>query len=129
MGGAAMSTESIKKILIIDDCDNDSQIIKRCLQKEGYVEFDFAAMAEEGLQKAAIFRPDIVILDMALPDGDGFETCIRLKSIRGLELTVILSTGYSDVLSSVELAACSADGAVAKSTDCIALIEAIKKLS
>jgi len=71
------------KILAVDDEQNILELIKLYLTREGY-EVDTVTRGSEALPKLAQFNPDLVILDLMLPDTDGFEVCrqIRNKSKR-----------------------------------------------
>jgi DNA-binding response OmpR family regulator len=69
-------------LLIIDDDVMLLKLLKDHFTEEGY-EVTTAAFAQEGLQKALDRRPDLVLLDLMLPDGTGYQTCIRLR--RNLE--------------------------------------------
>jgi CheY-like chemotaxis protein len=57
-----------------------------------------AARGRDGLRVAAAQRPDAILLDVLMPEMDGWETCTRLKSHPDTEtIPVILLTGASDV--------------------------------
>ena len=68
-----------KKILIIDDSEQDRMIMKRFLTKAGYDKIETAQSGEEGLEKMASARPDLVILDTMLPGINGFEVCRKIS--------------------------------------------------
>lgn len=67
-----------ERILIIEDDKNISKLIKYNLEKEGFNCFT-AFKAEEALENLKRFSIDLVILDIMLPDMDGFELCRLLK--------------------------------------------------
>lgn len=118
-----------KKILIIDDDEGDREIIKRFLEMEGNFSILTAASGEEGVEKAAAEKPDIIILDTKLPGIDGFETCQKLKAIEGLETKVIMMTGAIDSVDAVKAREHGADDYCAKSLDCEDIIAAVKDLN
>jgi len=63
-------------------------------------EFDVvtAARGRDGLRLAATNRPDAILLDVLMPEMDGWETCTRLKSDPATEsIPVILLTGTTDI--------------------------------
>ncbi|MFJ8461588.1 response regulator transcription factor [Lysinibacillus xylanilyticus] len=68
-----------KKILIVEDEVDISRLLKTVLLKEGVSEVFTAATAAEGLDLFHTVKPDLVLLDIMLPDGEGYEVC---KSIR-----------------------------------------------
>ncbi len=65
-------------ILVADDVVENVRLLKNLLQDLGTVVF--ARNGAEALQQAARHQPDIVLLDVAMPDIDGYETCRRLKA-------------------------------------------------
>jgi DNA-binding response OmpR family regulator len=69
------------KILAVDDELNILELVKLYLTREGY-QVETASTGKEALAKFAAVNPDLVILDLMLPDMDGFEICrqIRAKS-------------------------------------------------
>jgi len=69
------------RILIIDDEANIVELVKLYLTREGFT-IDSAGTGREGLSMLSATNPDLVILDIMLPDIDGFEVCkqIRIKS-------------------------------------------------
>ena len=65
-------------VLIIDDESDIVELLKYNLAKEGYsVEFAFNGF--DGIKVAEVFKPDIIILDLMLPDINGYEVCKRMK--------------------------------------------------
>ena len=74
-------------ILIVDDEPDILELVKYNLDKEGY-EVHTAENGQEGLKKAKKVRPDLVLLDVMMPNGC-METCIELRKNDQLENTVI----------------------------------------
>jgi two-component system cell cycle response regulator DivK len=60
----------MKKILLIEDVADTAELVRRILTARGY-EFMHAPDAETGLQFALKFVPDLILLDLGLPDYDG----------------------------------------------------------
>ena len=69
------------KILVVDDEHNIIELARLYLEQEGY-EVEEASTGQEALEKRSTSKPDMIILDLMLPDIDGFEVCreIRAKS-------------------------------------------------
>jgi signal transduction histidine kinase len=65
-------------ILVVDDTPTNLQVVVECLEGLGYTVV-IAQDGEEGLQRAAFVRPDLILLDVLMPGLDGLETCRRLK--------------------------------------------------
>ncbi len=67
------------KILIVDDEINILMSLEYLLKRKGYQVF-IARNGTEALQLADEHTPDLVLLDIMMPDVDGYEVCTRLKS-------------------------------------------------
>lgn len=81
-------------ILVIDDEAQIRRMLRLSLEAHGFTVKE-ATTAQEGLQQAALARPDLIILDLNLPDKSGLET---LKDIRGWSRTpvIVLSVRNSE---------------------------------
>jgi CheY-like chemotaxis protein len=60
----------MKKILIVEDIPDNAELVRRILSARGYEVFH-AADAETGLEMALSQKPDLILLDLGLPDHDG----------------------------------------------------------
>ncbi|GGG63360.1 response regulator transcription factor [Epilithonimonas arachidiradicis] len=78
-----------KKILLIDDEQDILEIISYNLEKEGYQVFT-ASNGNEGIEKAKEILPDLILLDVMMPEKDGIETCQDLRKIKELQKTLIV---------------------------------------
>ncbi|HLA86696.1 MAG TPA: response regulator, partial [Anaerolineales bacterium] len=67
-----------EKILIIDDDKDTLRLVGLMLQRQGY-EISAAANGTQGLTKALEERPDLILLDVMMPDMDGYEVTRRLR--------------------------------------------------
>lgn len=68
-----------KRILIIEDEENISDILSHYLENEGFIT-KVANCGNEGLQLVKEFLPNLILLDLMLPDIDGFEICKKVSS-------------------------------------------------
>jgi two-component system, OmpR family, KDP operon response regulator KdpE len=75
-------------ILIIDDEPQIRRLLRLTLDAHGYVVKE-ATTAQEGLQQVAVTRPDLVILDLGLPDMDGLEALKKLREWSGTPVIVL----------------------------------------
>jgi DNA-binding response OmpR family regulator len=66
------------KVMLVDDEDSIRKIVEHLVQKEGY-NFCYAADGESALQMFTHENPDLIILDVMLPEIDGFEVCRRVR--------------------------------------------------
>lgn len=74
-----MSTN--KKVLIIDDEEDILRLIKTVLEKEGIKNVITAATAKGGFDQFQKMNPDLVLLDIMLPDGEGYDVCKQIRTI------------------------------------------------
>ncbi|MCB0017974.1 MAG: response regulator transcription factor [Anaerolineales bacterium] len=81
-----------EKILVIDDEDTTVQLIALLLERRGY-EVVKAYSAEDGLRKAYRHQPDLVLLDVMMPDMDGWEVCRRLRQESGVPILMLTALG------------------------------------
>lgn len=70
-----------KKVLIIDDEEDILRLIKTVLKKEGIENVITATTSKEGLVQFQNNHPDLVILDIMLPDGEGYDVCKEIRNI------------------------------------------------
>lgn len=73
----------MKRILLVDDQPENLRLLKQILDAEGY-QLIFARSGREALQRTALERPDLVLLDVMMPDMDGYEVCRQLKADPGM---------------------------------------------
>ena len=85
-----MENRSLKKILVIDDDSDILTIIKYALKKETDLELRFALSGQEGLKEAALFIPDLILLDVMMPQMDGIMTLKKLHEIDSLKNTAVV---------------------------------------
>jgi two-component system OmpR family response regulator len=78
------------RVLVVEDAPRLLEILARSLREEGFV-VDGAPTGEEALRLAAIAPYDAVVLDIRLPDIDGFEVCRRIRQA-GSESPVLMLT-------------------------------------
>jgi two-component system alkaline phosphatase synthesis response regulator PhoP len=108
------TTREAGKILVVDDEEDILQIISYNLNMAGY-ETATARNGDEALQKARIFDPQLVILDIMMPGKNGMETCRALRALPEFRETLILFlTALSDERSEIEGLNTGADDYVAK---------------
>ncbi|MCL4530327.1 MAG: response regulator [Chloroflexi bacterium] len=78
-----------EKILIVDDDIDTLRLVGLLLQKQGY-EISAATSGEQGLSKALNEKPDIILLDVMMPDMDGYEVARRLRKNPTTKSTPVL---------------------------------------
>jgi two-component system, OmpR family, response regulator len=99
-------------LLVVDDEAMILELLSGSLRLAGF-EVLTAASGAEAVQAAASGRPDLVLLDVMMPDGDGFETLRRMRS-EGAEVPVIFLTARDEVSDRVRGFAVGGDDYVTK---------------
>ena len=77
-----------EKILVVDDDPTLSEILALKLSSSGY-EVYTASSGKEGLKKAYEKQPDLVVLDVMMPEMDGSETCQRLRDLSNVPIVML----------------------------------------
>lgn len=77
------------KILAIDDEKDILLLLKYNLESEGYI-VKTASSGKEGLDIASEYDPDLILIDIMMPEIDGIETCRKLREIEKFQSTFIL---------------------------------------
>ena len=117
-----------KKILIVEDEQDILQLVKHYLEKEGFRPVT-AMSGLEALKKVKEDKPDLVVLDLMLPEMDGLEVCKRLRSVPDTAMLPILmltaKAEESDTIVGLEL---GADDYVTKPFSPKALVARVKAL-
>jgi DNA-binding response OmpR family regulator len=94
-----------EKILVIDDEETTVQLITMLLERRGF-EVIKGYRAEEGLRKAYRHQPDLVLLDIMMPDMDGWEVCKRLREMSDVPIIFLTARGeVRDVVRGLEMGA------------------------
>ncbi len=84
-----------QKILVVDDLVENIRILSRILESEG--EIVFARNGKEAIKQVAAANPDLILLDIGLPDIDGFDVIARLKADPRCDgVPIIVATGRDD---------------------------------
>ncbi|HTN07807.1 response regulator transcription factor [Agriterribacter sp.] len=103
-----------KKILIADDEPDILEIISYNLRREGY-ETLTAKDGEEALHKTKLFKPDLIVLDVMMPNKNGMEVCKTLRALPAYHDTLIVFlTALNDELSHVRGLEYGADDYISK---------------
>jgi DNA-binding NarL/FixJ family response regulator len=112
---------------------DDHEIVRRGLADLLMAEPDIDVVGEAGTAAAALarmpaLRPDVAVLDVRLPDGDGVEVCRRIRS--GLHSTAcLILTGYSDEQALLRAIMAGAAGYVSKQASATDLVHAVRTVA
>ncbi len=113
------------RILLIEDEESIASFMAMYLRKEGF-EVDMAADGAGGIKLAARRPPQVVILDLMLPDMDGFEVCRRLR--RESDVPIIMLTARDAATDKVVGLELGADDYVTKPFDPRELVARVKSV-
>jgi len=80
---------SLPKILVVDDDPDIVEILRYNLALAGY-DVKSASNGREAIKKAKLFIPQIILLDVMMPEMDGIEACSKIKTISSLDNTRII---------------------------------------
>lgn len=83
------------KILVVDDAPEMTAFLERVLTKDGY-EVAVAQDAREGLRLVHQFRPDLILLDVMMPEVDGWEMLRRLREFSSAPVIMLTALGSTD---------------------------------
>lgn len=122
-----------KRILVVDDEPDFASIVEGNLKREGY-EVDVAYDGVEALEKVKVNPPDAIVLDVMMPEMDGYEVCAKLKQDETLaEIPIVMLTAVADHVTSTKYShrdgmAMEADDYLPKPASAEDIINSIKSL-
>jgi two-component system, OmpR family, alkaline phosphatase synthesis response regulator PhoP len=104
-----------KRILVVDDEPDFASIVKENLEKEGFA-VDVAYDGVEGIAKVQASPPDAIVLDVMMPEKDGYEMCAELKADdKYAGIPIVLLTAVADHVGSTRYS--HADGMSTEADD------------
>ncbi len=125
---AARSLDGRRLILIVDDDERMREFVRVNLEMEGYSVRE-AADAEEGLQALEEKPPDLILLDVMMPEVDGWEMLRRVQERHGVgSIPVIMFSGKVDENTLKRATSRGAQGFIGKPFDPQQLIDSTKQL-
>src|SRR5262245_22867047 len=96
-----MNTASLNpssRILIVEDTPANIQVLTATLRERGY-QISVATNGQQALDVVARVQTDLILLDVVMPEMDGFETCRRLKaSEQSRQIPIIFLTAKTDTV-------------------------------
>ncbi|MBN1574644.1 MAG: response regulator [Deltaproteobacteria bacterium] len=117
-----------KKILLADDSVTIQKVVSITLAHEDF-ELTIVDNGTEAVAKANELRPDVILLDVVMPDKDGYEVCQEIKASDGLaKIPVILLTGTFEPFDEDRAAEVGADDFIKKPFESHSLVNKIKEM-
>jgi two-component system, OmpR family, response regulator len=117
-------TDRIPQVLVVDDEPNIRELVQVALKFHG-CSVSAAATGKEALRQAEAIKPDLIVLDVMMPDMDGFEVCRRLRAA-GNEVPVIFLTARDTSSDTVTGLAIGGDDYVTKPFSVEALVARVR---
>lgn len=117
-----------RRILVVEDEDNIAMALDYVLTREGY-DHDRVANGAEAMPKIRETRPDLVLLDVMLPEVSGYEICQNIRMDPALKDTkVLMMTARGSAMERRKGLALGADGFIAKPFELKELREEVRRL-
>jgi two-component system, OmpR family, response regulator len=116
--------EQIPRVLVVDDEPNIRELVQVALKFYGCA-VTTGATGQDALQLAATDQPDLIVLDVLLPDIDGFEVCRRLRA-SGDEVPIIFLTARDTTSDTVTGLALGGDDYITKPFSVEALVARVR---
>ena len=85
-----------KKILLVDDEPELLNMVTSILENEGYTNIKTASTASEAIDACKNFKPELAVLDVMLPDGNGFDLLRELKKISDFPVLFLTARGEDE---------------------------------
>lgn len=117
-----------KRILVADDSDTVRRVICTCLTDRNFHVCGDAADGEEVIEKARLLKPDLILLDLAMPRTNGIVVASVLKEMMP-DVRIVLFTMYSEaVRRTFNPKGIAVDAVIAKAEGMLGLIDCIQSL-
>ena len=122
-----------KTILVVDDEPDFVSIVQSNLEKEGF-DVQVAYDGVEGMEKVRQAPPDLIVLDVMMPEKDGYEVCAELKKDENFkDIPILMLTAVADHVSSTRYShyngmAMEADDYLPKPATAEDITESVKSL-
>lgn len=114
------------RLLVVDDHEMVRAGLRAMLRAEGLELVGEATAAAEAIEASARLEPDVILMDLRLPDASGVDACREILSQRP-QARVLFLTSYAEDLASISTVLAGATGYLLKDIGKEALVEAIRK--
>lgn len=119
----------MSKILIVDDDQQATELLERFVAMNGH-QATSINRSSQAIELANSFNPDIIMVDLMMPDINGFELCALLRAeSKFAETPIIVLSALEDVRSKTQAIQAGATEFIAKPFDIVNLTERIDKLT
>ena len=116
------------RVLIVEDEDNIAIALDYLMSREGF-EHDRIDTGRGALEKIRETRPDLVLLDVMLPEVSGYEICEGVRAVKGLgDVKILMMTARGSAMERRKGLALGADGFIAKPFELRELREEVHRI-
>ncbi|MHB2019266.1 MAG: response regulator, partial [Candidatus Xenobia bacterium] len=116
-------------ILVVDDAEENRQMLEKIFRLQGCYKVLTAENGKEALELIHAFKPDLILLDVVMPEIDGYEVCRRIKNERATRLIpVIMITGLQAIEDRVRALDAGADDFISKPFNVIEVEARVRNL-
>lgn len=123
-----MNNPQQKRILVIDDDAMNREVMEAFLMIENY-DVGLAQDGQRGIQMASQWQPDLIILDVRMPDMSGYDVCELLKNQAETQhIPIVITTGYDAKEDRLRGETVGADDFLTRPIDADKLIELVAAL-
>jgi DNA-binding response OmpR family regulator len=124
-----MSAVPPAKILVVDDDTNYAELLLDCFTGLGF-QVVYASSGEQALRQVIDFKPDIVLLDIIMPEMDGFKVCQKIRELpEGASVIVMMLTSKGEVEDKIKGIDIGANDYLVKPTGLSELFEVVARVN
>lgn len=122
------TTEQKQQILVVDDSEDMRDLLQRLLERAGY-RVVLARDGQTSLTQAKLHHPDLVLMDLSLPDMDGWEAVGHLRKMREFRtIPIIAVTAHVSPQEEARAMAAGCTAHIGKPFDTRVLLQSIARL-
>lgn len=123
-----MQEKETARILVVDDDENTISFFQSVLEEQGYT-VSTAENGIEAIKKVKEFHPEVILLDVIMPEMDGYEVTVKLKgNPKTKNISIILVTGMDTLEDKVRGLECGADDFITKPFNFDELLARVRSL-
>ena len=117
---------SLTKVLVVDDNETFLEMSNFVLRTAAY-DVELASNAAQALAKVPVFKPDVILMDIQMPDMDGMALTRRLKSDpASMHIVIVAFTAFASKGDETGLRAAGFDGYIGKPVDVMTLAAEVR---
>lgn len=124
-----MAARELQRILHVDDDRDILEIVRLALEGKAGYSVESCTSAEQALERAAVFKPDLVLLDVMMPGTGGLELYEAIRAVDGLgDVEVVFMTSAAQTIDMRTYARTGALGTIMKPFDYATLADTVREI-